>query len=566
MESTLSKLISKALKEVYGSDASCVIEHPKELEHGDYATNAALVVAKTLGKNPKEVAETLAQYLETHKEDIIDTVSVAGPGFINIKLTRKFFSLKLAEAQAPTFAHHSAWAGKRVMVEYTDPNPFKPFHIGHLMTNTIGESIARLLEAAGASVIRSNYQGDVGLHVALAIYGLLQKGKPDAMLSINEQAQYIGNCYVYGNEQLAKDPSIKTEVDRINKVVYDRSDEAINALYDWGKQVTLEAFEEIYAILGTKFDYYFFESDMAAKGRALVELYKGSIFEESDGAIVFRAEKHNPKLHTRVFITRNNLPTYETKELGLTMTKFEKERLDVSIVITASEQKDYMAVATEAVRQIKPEYAAKMHHITHGMMRFAEGKMSSRKGNVITGESLIAEAQALAAEKMAHRDMTAALRTEGATKIGVAAIKYAIVRQAIGGDIIYNPEQSLSFEGDSGPYLQYTATRAASVIAKATALSIKPSVANAPGAAFDIERILYRFPEVVARAGIELEPHHLTTFLIDIASRFNSFYATEMIADPQDAYAPYKLALTTAVQTTLTYGLKLLAIDVPEEM
>jgi arginyl-tRNA synthetase len=567
MEETLKKLISGALEEVYGVNAPFVLEHPKDLSHGDYATNAALVVSKSIGKNPADVAKALAQHIEANKGDILETVSIAGPGFINLTLTRKFFSLQLAEAQAPTFAHHSAWAGKRVMVEYTDPNPFKPFHIGHLMTNAIGEAIARLLEAAGASVIRANYQGDVGLHVAKAIYGLMQKGKPSADLSASKQAQYIGVCYAEAFETYENDADAKAQMDAINKKVYERSDEAINELYDWGRAVTLEAFEEIYKTLGTKFDYYFFEGEMAEKGKALVEefLSKG-IFEESDGAIVFRAEKYNPKLHTRVFITGNRLPTYETKELGLTMTKFEKEKLDTSLVITASEQKDYMAVATEAMRHIQPEYAERMLHRTHGMMRFAEGKMSSRKGNVITGESLLNEAQELAMEKMAERDMDQSARTIAAEKIGVAAIKYTILRQAVGGDIIYNPEQSLSFEGDSGPYLQYTATRAASVIAKAAAAGIKPSVAEAPETAYEIERVLYRFPEVVARAGEELEPHHVATYLIDLASRFNSFYANEVIADPKDQFAPYKLALTTAVHTCLVKGLYLLGISVPERM
>jgi len=566
MKSTLETLIQEAIQALFGvSEARFAVEYPAELAHGDFATNAALVIAKAVGKSPREVAEAITAWMEG-KDKNIAAISVAGPGFINFSLDRAYISAELAAAMAPTYGHGTDWAGRRVMVEYTQPNPFKPFHIGHLMTNTIGEATARIIAAAGGSVIRANYQGDVGPHVAKALYGLMQKGKPDEKLPLNETAQYIGECYVYGNTQYEENEEAKKEIDTINRSIYERSDEAVNELYDWGRKVTLEAFEEIYAILGTQFDYYFFESEMAPKGKEIVKAHIGKVFEESDGAIVFHGEKFNPKLHTRVFITKADLPTYEAKEIGLTATKFEKERLDASIVITAVEQKDYQAVVIEAIRQLYPHYAAHMSVLAHGMMRFAEGKMSSRKGNVVTGESLIRDAQALAQEKMKDRDMDAKTKAQAADSIAVGAIKYAILRQGIGGDIIYDAEQSVSLEGDSGPYLQYTATRARSVMQKAADAGIRASVAKAPEVTYEIERVLQRFPSIVSRAAQELEPHHIATYLTDVAARFNSFYATEQIADPADVYAPYKLAIATAVHTTLVEGLHAIGISVPEKM
>jgi len=222
----------------------------------------------------------------------------------------------------------------------------------------------------------------------------------------------------------------------------------------------------LYKILGTKFDYYFLESQMADIGREIVNANMG-IFEESDGAIVFKAEKYDPRLHTRVFITRNNLPTYEAKELGLTMEKFKTvPSMDLSIVETAVEQAEYMKVVTKAISLIHPEYANKMKHITHGMMRFASGKMGSRKGNVITGESLIQDMTALVQEKLKDRDWNDDEKKKVAEMVGVAALKYSILKQGIGGDIIYDFEKSISFEGDSGPYLQYSYARANSVLEK----------------------------------------------------------------------------------------------------
>lgn len=567
MEQSLKAHIQEAAKELGLPEVSFSLEHPKELSHGDWATNIALILSKQADKNPKEVADQIASKLGEKNIEGVEHISVAGAGFINFTLSRKVFVQYLTAALDEDWGSNATGSGKKIMLEYTDPNPFKPFHIGHLMTNAIGESLARLTEFSGSKVIRANYQGDVGAHVAKAIYGLQQKGKPDSSLSVSEQAQYIGACYVYGSNEYEKDAEAKGVIDEINKKIYARSDTSINELYDWGRSVTLEAFEELYKILGTKFNYYFFESEMAEKGAALVKEYlEKGIFEESDGAVVFKAEKYNSKLHTRVFITSQGLPTYETKELGLTKTKFEKEHPDSSVVITAVEQKDYMAVATEAMRQIDASLAEKMIHITHGMMRFASGKMSSRKGNVITGESLLADAKALVAEKITERNLTQEEASTLASTVAVAAIKFAILKQALGGDIIYNEEQAVSFDGDSGPYLQYTAVRAKTLLQKGAALGINQNNSTPVSGTETLERIVARFPEVVLRAQAERAPHFLVTYLTELAQLFNSWYGGEKILDENHNATAYRLLVTAAVAQTLTNGLSLLGISVPDKM
>lgn len=564
----LKKVIQRALTDLGLPVVDFVLEHPKDLSHGDWATNTALILAKQVGEKPVVVAEKLATFLKEKNIEGVEKIEIAGPGFINFTLSRSVFSDLLQSAVKEDWGRNKTASGKKILIEYTDPNPFKPFHIGHLMTNAIGESLARLAEYADAKVLRANYQGDVGLHVAKALYGLEQKEAPDKSLSISAQAQYIGECYVYGSNGYEESLDIKAAIDAINKKVYEKSDTAINKLYDWGREVTLKAFEEIYKTLGTQFDYYFFESEMAEKGSVLVHEYlEKGVFEESDGAIVFKAEKYNPKLHTRVFITSQGLPTYETKEIGLTKTKFEKENPDTSIVITAVEQKDYMAVATEAMRQIDASLAERMRHITHGMMRFASGKMSSRKGNVITGESLIADAKGLVTEKIAGRDLEQATKDTLINTVAVAAIKFAILRQAIGGDIIYNEEQAVSFEGDSGPYLEYSAVRAQTLLQKGFILGIKPSL-EAPALGTEtLEKMIARFPEVVMHAQEEYAPHLVVSYLIELAQLFNSWYGDEKIIDEGDkSSTSYKLFVTEAVQRTLTNGLWLLGIKVPEKM
>lgn len=527
--------IKEALAAMGAGKASFVVERPRSLEHGDYATNAALV-----GKvDARELAAKL-------KIDGIEKIEVVGK-FINFHLTREAI-LKEVEASAGEegWGKNTLNQGKTIMVEYTDPNPFKEFHIGHLMSNALGEAMARLLEHSGAKVLRANYQGDVGSHVAKAIWGKMQK--PDTSW---------GDAYVYGTEQY---DAHKDEIDATNKKIYERSDEEVNKFYDEGRKTSLKHFEELYKTLGTKFDFYFFESETTPLGTELVKVHP-DVFVESEGAKVFRGEEEG--LHTRVFLTSQGLPTYEAKDLGLLLRK-SKEPLDVSITITANEQSDYFKVVLAAAKHISElkEIANKTMHVSHGMMKLTSGKMSSRKGNVVTGESLL-------------KDLQEAAR--GREDVAVGAVKYAVLRQGRGKDIIFDREKSLSLEGDSGPYLQYAHTRASSLLKKAKeegisigelfseAFPLRPEAGeNDSPTRSALERILLHFPDAVLRATKELEPHYVTTYLTELASGFNSWYASERVIGGSNP--EYGVLLAAAVEATLRKGLHVLGIPAPEEM
>lgn len=546
------------------------VSYPKEMGHGDYMSSTALVISKQYGKAPRDIAAAIVEEMQRELPPYISAVEVAGPGFINFHLSREYYTgiLEFILRDGENYGKSDIFDAKKVVVEYTQPNPFKPFHIGHLMSNAIGESIARIVDFHGGNVVRANYQGDIGPHVAAAIYGIIKKGEGIVGKTVSEKAYYIGTCYSYGMGLDETDAAAKAEIAEINKKLY-AGDPVYKEIYDEGRKVTLEAFEEIYKMLGTKFDRYYFESELAPKGVALVRdfMTKG-IFEESEGAVVFRAERFNPKLHTRVFLTSSGLPLYDAKEIALTVTKFSEYDPDLCIVTTAVEQKDYMEVVTEAIRQMFPRenYAARMEHINHGMMRFATGKMSSRRGNVITGESLIRDAKDAIMEVIKDRDFTEDERKEVAEAVGVAAIKYSILRSNLGTDIIFDFDKSISFDGDSGPYIQYTATRARAVCKKAEAAGLTPSLQQATETTLSIERMLERFPAVAYRAVESREPHHIATYLIELAGAFNSFYAKEQIVAENDPTSAYKVAVTEAVAIVLTKGLSLLGIRVPERM
>ena len=570
IETTLKNTIQQALQNLGIETESISLEHPGDMTHGDFSTNVAMVVAKKVGKNPKVLAEELVAELTRNQLPEISKIEIAGPGFINFHLTPEYFTKEVGTIlHTENYGTGDALVGKKVMVEYTQPNPFKPFHIGHLMSNAIGESLSRIVENQGAQVIRANYQGDIGLHVAKALYGILHKGGMYPAGSVLEVAEYIGVCYSEASTIYEENVEAKAEIDTLNKRLY-AHDAELAPLYDEGRKITLEAFERLYALLGTKFDVYYFESAMAEVGMQLVrEFLDKGVFEMSDGAIVFHAEKYNPKLHTRVFLTSAGLPPYEAKEIGLTVKKFTDYNPDISIVDTATEQKDYMAVVTEAIRQMFPneKYADRMVHVTHGMMRFASGKMSSRKGNIVTGESLVRDTVALIEEKMAERELGPEEKKAIAEIVGVAAIKYSILRSKIGSDIIYDVEKSISVDGDSGPYLQYALTRASAVLAKAA----KESVAGVAVVSLDwqtvpLEKLLVRFPEIALRAWTDLEPHHIVTYLTELASVFNTFYAQGKIVDATDPQSPYKIALTQAFAVVMKRGLWLVGMKAPEKM
>ena len=300
-----------------------------------------------------------------------------------------------------------------------------------------------------------------------------------------------------------------------------------------------------------------------------------NVFVESEGAVVFKGEEHG--LHTRVFITSRGLPTYDAKELGLAKQKFEVIKPDLSIVVTANEQNEYYKVFMRALFLLYPEIAKCTKHVSHGMMRFASGKMSSRKGNVVAGEALLAEAEAMVAEKIKDRGFDAPTAAEVMERVAVGAIKYSVLKSAAGSDIVYDPEKAVSFDGDSGPYLQYSYARALSVLRKpeaaqflnASSATQTPLAADLPANSEigQLEKLLYRFPEVVDRAAGSFDPHFVTDYLTQRAGAFNAFYANNQIINPDDAVtSACRLRLARAFATVMKNGLNLLAIPAVERM
>jgi arginyl-tRNA synthetase len=547
MEERIRKAVNEALEQMGAPERKFAVERPSNMSHGDYATNAAMTVVKSIGGAIK-IAEKLKRILEGELDGLITKVEVAGPGFVNITLAPEAVTLVVAEAdaQGSEWGKGSENTDKRIIVEYSNPNAFKEMHVGHLVGTVVGEAVSRLLENTGATLARDTFGGDIGPNVAKALWGLRKNG-------INEPttAQEIGTAYSEGASAYESDPKAKEEIDALNQTIYASTDRELMELWRKGRDISVEEFRRIWKLLGTHFDFEFFDSDTTETGiRVVQDGFAKGIFQKSDGAIIYNGEEKG--VHTMVFITSHDTPTYEAKDIGLAFLKEERWPSDKVIIVTGNEQTGRFKTVLAALADIAPLLAAKTVHVATGFLKLASGKMSSREGNIITATDFIKEVIEKANEKNADPLI--------AEQVAIGAIKYMILRQAPGSDIIFDEEKSLSLEGDSGPYLQYALVRAKSVLAQASGAP----VAGAPETSYLLERIILHFPEVAARAARSLAPNLLVNYLTELAGEWNSFYAQERIIGSE--YEAHKLMLARAFVQTMTNGLTLLGIPTPEKM
>lgn len=555
--SALSKVIGT--KEVH-------LEFPENEEFGDYASNVAMVLAKKRKKKPEELANEIVKKLQKDKNlsKIISKIEVAGPGFINFWLSKDalFSVLEKAIKEGDRFGTTDILKGKRIMVEFAHPNTHKPFHIGHLRNITIGEAIARFLEAAGAKVIRANYQGDVGLHIAKVIFGIEKVGFKDPR-DVRKRVDYLGRAYVEGNLAYEQGSKAKREIARINKDLYEGRDKKLLKLYQTTRKWSLDYFDEIYRRVYTKFDRLYFESEVAGPGKAIaLEALKKGILERSRGAIIFSGEKKG--LHNRVFITNEGLATYEAKDLGLAKLQFSEFKPDVILHVVGPEQKGYFEVLFKALEEIDPGIKGKEVHLIYGWVRLKEGKMASRKGEVVLGMWLIDEVK----RKIKETHKTAERRAE---KIAVAAVKYSFLKPSLVQEIAFDIEESISLEGNSAPYLQYTVARTNSVLAKlktqnSKLKSLESSVISLKlnEEELKILRSFSQFSGVIVDASKNYSPNLMCNYLYNLAQKYNTFYSKHKIIGSKSE--DFRIKLTAAVGQVLKNGLTLLGIETPERM
>ncbi|HUC96011.1 MAG TPA: arginine--tRNA ligase [Candidatus Saccharimonadia bacterium] len=549
MKSDIEKVVQTVCESLYGVSISSSIVRT-EKKFGDFSSNIAMQLTKQLKRPPMDIAKEIIHEIEDN--NIFSKLDVLKPGFINFTVK----DVMLIESLKLTNDLQKFNSSKQILIEYGDPNPFKEMHLGHIYTAIIGDTLASLLESSGADVKRLCYQGDVGLHVAKAIYvvGEYMKWNLDG-LEEAYASHSLGYFYASGEKAYNENETAKTKIQGINQNIYKKDNDIVNKIYDLGKKISYERFDKTFDDIGVYFDKKYFESESSKIGEKLVRDNIPKVFEKSDGAVIYRGEKDG--LHTRVFINSRGFTTYDAKELGLTVLKHgDFPKADISIIITAAEQDEYFKVVLAALAKIDPKLAQKTIHLSHGFLSLTSGKMSSRTGKVFTGADLVSQVHQMVDLK--YKD------SKVKKEIFLAALRYTFLRQRIGIDIVFDVEQSIALEGNSGPYLQYAHARACSILAKAKNIDTKFGDKTLQSDERDLVVKICDFPDVILEATKLYLPHQICTYLFELAKEFNSFYEKNRVID--DPRMNLRLAIARSYKDVLEEGLRLLHIPSPESM
>ncbi|MCD4756068.1 arginine--tRNA ligase [bacterium] len=592
----IQKLISQSLLglNIEVDTKDIVVEQSNNLENGDYTTNVAMRLASKAKGNPREMAQSIMGSLE--KTPNIEKVEVAGPGFINFFLSSSYLQNELKEILdmgGVEYLKSGVKDGKKILIEYTDPNPFKMMHVGHLYTNIVGESFSKLQEATGADVERANYQGDIGLHVAKTMWGVEKKLKEEGVLfkdieklSLFDRVEWLGKAYQLGSEYYddLEDSDAMKRIQDMNYFLYqicypslpqkDFKDFEVLEVGKWyreGREWCLEYFEGIYELLGTKFDHYFFESEVGEGGYKMVlENIDNGIFKKDDGAVIYEGDPERG-LHTRVFINQFGIPTYEAKELGLAKSKDSRGEWDESVVITGMEQAPYFKVVFDSLSKLLPKIAKASRHIPHGLIMLpGMKKMSSRKGEVVGAEDLLGMAKESVVALMNESGKVGSEDIDGiAQKISMAAIKYAFLRVSVGKNIVFDLSKDIAFDGDTGPYLLYVYTRAVSIIKSCDIKYDSSSCLSDSLESADVKELVRRIGKargVMLNASANYSPSTICTYLFELGQSFNRFYQNVNVLKAEEEDQKFLLALVDATSQIMSAGLNLLGITTVSRM
>ncbi len=537
-----------------------LIEVPPSSELGDYAF-PCFVLASKYKKAPVEIAKELAEKIIKKKKKQIDNVKAVGP-YINFFINKNLLAediIKIKQDYGKTVPKKEK---KKVMIEFSQANTHKAFHIGHIRGTSLGESIARILEFSGDKVIRANYQGDTGMHIAKWIWCYLNFHKKEELKS---DESWIASIYVDAVKRLAENPGFQEEVNEINRKLESKEDKELNKLWEKTRKMSLDSFEEIYKALDTKFDVYFFERDMEKKGKNIVnELLKKKIAKISYEATIMDFEKQG--MGVWVLLRKDGTVLYSAKDLALAEQKFNDFKINKSVYVVGNAQKLHFQqlLKTLELRGFKNYKNIDVIHFEE--VRLPEGRMSSRTGDNILFADFKKEMTDYAKEEIKKRfpKISPKALEKRALAISMAAIKYAMLKQDAKKPFIFVKEDALNFEGNSGPYLQYSYARASSILKKAKKPAKNINIKNLENKEIELIKKIAEFPNVTENSAKSLNPSLIANYAYSLAQIFNEFYhACPVIGSEQEAF---RLKLVEAFRKVMNNSLSLLGIEVIEEM
>ena len=579
--------IKADLKKITGEDVS--LEHPADLSHGDYSTNIALVLAKKEKRNPRELAdEIVKKWRETGLPDFVEKIEAAGAGFLNIWLKFDALVNQTAEVlkEADSFGKTEIFKNKTFLLEHTSPNTNKSLHVGHVRNNVTGMAISRILEFNGAKVIKDCLFNDRGIHICKAMWGYLRKntnykGKgwkeildrwfehqdewPKPEDEGEKPDHFVEKFYGLG-VNAEEDEGNKREIQEI-LLAWEDNDEKVRALWKKLNDWVYQGFEETFRELGSRYDHGWYESGFYQQAKETVKegLEKGVFKRLDGGAILTNLEAMG--LTDTIVQRADGTSMYFTQDIYLTKQKTEKFPADKYIWVVGPEQQLHLKQVFAVCEQLGIGKREFFLHLWYGFVYLkGKGKMSSRRGTVISADELLLEARRLSLPLIKEETIFSKEEKEKiSAAVGTGAVKYGLLKLGRTQDIYFDWEESLSLKGNSGPYLQYTYARTQSVLTKSQIPNSKfqtnPNFQNSnfSNEEMNLLRTFYRFPEIVEETAKQFSPNIICNFLFDLAQKFNLFYDKQRIIGSGNE--DFRLVLTASVGQVLKNGLTLLGIE-----
>ncbi len=549
MQEDIQKHIARVVEELFGQQVDVVLEIPEE-KFGDYSTNVALRLAKPLDKNPREIAEGLVEKLD---HEAIAEMTIAGPGFINIRLTDT--SLKEAISLKP--CKHTE---KRVVIETNNPNPFKAMHIGHAYNAILADTIANIIEAGGAETFRVSYHGDVGAHVGKSMYSILSYigGDIEKLHAIPkaERNNFMSRMYAEGAKAYKEDDAAREKINELAKQSFNPPEGIYRETYELCKAWSFEEIDQIVGRIGNQAiaeNGRYLESQTDILGAKTVRENIGDVFVESQGAVVFPGEQYGS--FDSAFISSAGNSLYGARDLGLMQLKQRDFHPDKSYIVTAEEQKAYFQGVIKAAELCLPDLGGVTENISTGTVKLTSGKMSSRDGDVIEIQWLFNQiADAIKTEESLATD-----------EIVQAALRYEFLKVRSGSDVVFDINESVSIHGNSGIYLQYAHVRACSILRKSIQSRDVPLYpAEYTPSERTLARKLSHYSGVLDAAVASLQPHLICTYLYELCKEFNRFYEDNQVIGSEREVN--RIELVRKYQAVLENGLTLLGIPAIEKM
>jgi len=563
----MKKEILKLLKKEGIKADETLIEVPPDPGMGDYAF-PCFMLAKEMKKSPQKIAEELAKKIKP--DNNISKTEAKGP-YLNFFVNRSNIAddvLGKIRKEGYDYGSIKQKKPKKIMVEFPSPNTNKPLHLGHVRNMLIGESISRISGFLGKKVIRANLNNDRGIHICKSMLAYQRWGNkkdPDTKTD-----HFVGKFYVLFNEKSKEKPHLELEAQEMLKKWEDGDKETIK-LWKLMNAWAYGGFEETYEKLHINFDKYYYESEFYGKAKKIVDegLKKKIFYRDEEGAAAVDLGK---ELGKKVLLRADGTSIYITQDLYLAKLKFEEYRLDESIYVVGNEQNYHFKVLFRLLEMLGYEWSKRCHHLSYGMVYLPSGKMKSREGTVVDADEIIDNMKDLAAVEVRKRypDLNDDETKKRAEIIGLGALKFFMLKNDPYKDMFFNPAESISFEGETGPYVQYAHARICSILHKLQDKKNKNMKADysllIDRHEVELVKMLQNFPAVLADAEKNLKPSEIAHYLTALSQKFNEFYHNCPVISAKDELKAARIALCGAVKTILGQGLFLLGIQAPEEM